>query len=67
MNGIESVWADLKRGYNGIYHHFTVKHMQRYVDEFSFRLSSEGNCMDRIGSLSDRTVGKRLTYKALIA
>jgi hypothetical protein len=34
-------------------------------------LSSEGNCkvhtMDRIGSLSDRTVGKRLTYKELIA
>jgi hypothetical protein len=70
-NGIESVWAVLKRGYYGIYHHFTVKHMQRYVDEFTFRLSSEGNCkvhtLDRIASLSDKTVGKRLTYKALIA
>jgi transposase-like protein len=68
-NGIESVWAVLKRGYYGIYHHFTVKHMQRYVDEFAFRLSSEGNCkvhtMARIGSLSDKTVGKRLTYKQL--
>src|SRR6185437_4634602 len=68
-NGIESVWAVLKRGYYGIYHHFTVKHMQRYVDEFTFRLSTEGNCkvhtMDRIGSLSDKTVGKRLTYKTL--
>lgn len=30
-NGIESVWAVLKRGHYGIYHHFTVKHMQRYV------------------------------------
>jgi transposase-like protein len=70
-NGIESVWAVLKRGYHGIYHHFTLKHMQRYVDEFSFRLSSQGNCkvhtMDRIGALSDQTVGVRLTYKALIA
>jgi transposase-like protein len=68
-NGIESVWAVIKRGYYGIYHHFTVKHMQRYVDEFTFRLSSEGNCkvhtMARIGALSDRTVGKRLTYKDL--
>ncbi|MGA9917517.1 MAG: IS1595 family transposase [Paraburkholderia sp.] len=67
-NGIESVWAVLKRGYYGIYHHFTVKHMQRYVDEFAFRLN-EGKCtihtMERIGSLSDKTVGKRLTYKAL--
>jgi transposase-like protein len=70
-NGIESVWAVLKRGYHGIYHHFSVKHMQRYVDEFSFRLSHQGNCkvhtMDRIGALSDKTVGVRLTYKALIA
>ncbi len=56
-NGIESVWAVLKRGYHGIYHHFTVKHMQRYVDEFSFRLN-DGNCkvhtMDRIDALTDR-------------
>jgi ISXO2-like transposase domain len=69
-NGIESVWAVLKRGYHGIYHHFTVKHMQRYVDEAAFRLN-EGNCkihtLDRIASLSDKTVGVRLTYKTLIA
>jgi len=68
-NGIESVWAVLQRGYHGIYHHFTVKHMQRYVDEFTFRLN-QGSCkvhtMERIGALSDRTVGKQLTYKALI-
>jgi hypothetical protein len=69
-NGIESVWAVLKRGYNGIYHHFTVQHMQRYVDEFTFRLSSQGNCkvhaMVRIGSLCDKTVGNRITYRELI-
>lgn len=67
-NGIESVWALLKRGYYGTYHHFTVKHMQRYVDEFSFRLN-EGNCkvhtMDRINALVDKTDGVRITYKAL--
>jgi transposase-like protein len=69
-NGIESVWAVLKRGYYGIYHHFTVKHMQRYVDEFAFRLN-EGNCkvhtMNRIDSLIAKTDGVRLTYKNLIA
>lgn len=69
-NGIESVWAVLKRGYYGVYHHFTVKHMQRYVDEFAYRLN-EGNCkihtMDRINSLVDKTDGVRITYKALTA
>jgi transposase-like protein len=69
-NGIESVWAVLKRGYYGIYHQFTVKHMQRYVDEFAFRLS-EGNCgvhtMQRIDALIAKTDGVRLTYKALTA
>jgi hypothetical protein len=32
-NGIESVWALLKRGYNGVFHHFSDKHIERYVDE----------------------------------
>jgi transposase-like protein len=69
-NSIESVWALLKRGYYGIYHHFSVKHMQRYVDEVAFRLN-EGNCnvhtMDRIDALITKTDGVRLTYKALTA
>lgn len=67
-NGIESVWALLKRGYYGTFHHFSTKHLQRYADEFSFRLN-EGNCkvesMKRIDALFDRAVGKRLTYKEL--
>nr|VFK58526.1 MAG: ISXO2-like transposase domain-containing protein [Candidatus Kentron sp. TUN] len=68
-NGIESVWAVLKRGYNGVYHHMSKKHLNRYVDEFSFRLN-DGNVkihtMDRIDSLFSNAIGKRLTYKDLI-
>ena len=31
-NSIESVWAVLKRGYKGVYHHWwSVKHMDRYL------------------------------------
>lgn len=41
-NGIESVWAVLKRGYNGVNHHWSKKRMRRYVNEFVFRLN-EGN------------------------
>ena len=69
-NGIESVWAEIKRGYYGTYHHFSKKHIDRYINEFTFRLN-EGNCwistMDRIRSLSQSSQGKRLTYKGLIA
>ena len=67
-NGIESVWAVLKRGYNGTFHHMSGKHLQRYVDEFSFRLN-DGNCqidtIDRMTSLAANIGGKRLTYKEL--
>ncbi len=69
-NGIESVWALLKRGYNGVYHNWSVKHCQRYVDEFSFRLN-EGSCdnhtMERIEALFGGAIGKRLTYSDLTA
>ena len=41
-NSIESVWAVLKRGVHGTFHHISKKHLQRYLNEFTFRLS-EGN------------------------
>ncbi len=68
-NGIESVFAVLKRGIVGVYHQVSPKHLERYVDEFSFRLN-EGNVknhtMTRLDSFIDGTAGKRLTYKGLI-
>lgn len=42
-NGIESFWAVLKRGIYGIFHNVSVKYMQRYVDEFCFRLNHRDN------------------------
>ena len=67
-NGIESVWAVLKRGFYGIFHHFTMRHTQFYVDEFVFRFN-EGNCkydtVDRLRALVNGVRGKRLTYAAL--
>ncbi len=67
-NSIESVWAVLKRGILGVYHHTSPKHLGRYVDEFTFRLN-EGNVkvhtLDRLDSFVDGVVGKRLTYAGL--
>jgi transposase-like protein len=69
-NGIESVWAVLKRGVNGVYHHVSVKHLGRYVDEFTFRLN-EGNVkrhtLERLDSFVSAVVGKRITYKQVTA
>jgi len=69
-NSIESVFAVLKRGLIGVYHHASPKHLGRYVDEFAFRFN-EGNVarhtLERLDSFVSRVAGKRLTYKALIA
>ena len=67
-NGIESVWAVLKRGFNGVYHQWSRKHTRAYVDEFTFRLN-EGNCEidteDRLASLFRSMVGKKITFEEL--
>ena len=67
-NGIESVWAILKRAHYGTHHHFSTKHTKRYVDECAFRLN-EGSVKNftigRLASMAKNSVGKRLTYKKL--
>ena len=67
-NGIESFWAMLKRAHKGVYHHFSVKHLQRYVDEFAGRHGvRELDTLDQMGIVASRMVGKRLSYRDLVA
>jgi transposase-like protein len=66
-NGIESFWSLLKRGYIGVYHYMSTKHLDRYINEFAFRHNTaQAGTMRFIDMTIDRMVGKRLTYKGLI-
>jgi len=69
-NSIESVWAVMKRGLHGVYHHASPKHLARYVDEFTFRLNDANvkrHTLDRLDSFITATSGRRITYARLTA
>ena len=66
-NGIESFWAMLKRGQDGVYHHFSVKHLDRYVTEFSGRHNARPlDTEEQLAKMAAGTVGKRLSYAQLV-
>jgi hypothetical protein len=36
-NGIENFWSVIKNEIRGVYHHISLKYLQRYVNEYSFK------------------------------
>ncbi len=66
-NTIESFWATIKRGYIGIYHHWSKKHLRRYIDEFCFRYNHKNkNIFFNMNVLLSQCSNLRLSYKELI-
>ena len=67
-NGIESFWSMLKRAYQGTFHHFSEKHLQRYVTEFAGRHNvREHDTIDQMRNVVSAMVGKRLMYCKLVS
>ncbi len=67
-NGIESFWALLKRAHKGVYHKFSIKHLQRYVTDFAGRHNVHAlDTLTQMQSIVTGMVGRRLTYKMLKA
>ena len=67
-NGIESFWSVLKRGYHGVYHRMSFKHLVRYVKEFEGRHNHRcEDTVDQMAGLARNMFGKRLRYRDLVA
>jgi transposase-like protein len=48
INALEGFWALVKRGIVGQYHHVTVRHLSKYLDEFSYRFDHRTADMDKL-------------------
>lgn len=67
-NGLENFWSLLKRCIRGTHVHVAPFHLDRYLDEetwrFNFRRLTDGQ---RFNAVMQGVVGKRITYRLLCA
>jgi hypothetical protein len=66
-NSIENAFSLLKRGIVGSWHHVSIKHLQRYLDEMSFRFSERENPRLFSDTLSELLNTDPITFKTLTA
>jgi hypothetical protein len=66
-NTVENVWSLFKRSIIGSYHQISVKHLDRYLDEFEFRFNNRENSFLFRDTLLRLLASTNLEYKNLIA
>lgn len=66
-NSVEGVWSLLKRSVVGSYHQLSAKHLQAYVDEFSWRFNNRHNEYLFRDTLMKLVGAQTLPYQDLIA
>ena len=64
-NTLENVWSLFKRSIVGSYHQISVKHMDRYLDEFEFRFNNRSNPYLFRDTLRRLLTAGNLEYKQL--
>ena len=68
VNGMESFWSMVRRGYTGVFHHISAEHLHRYINEFAGRHNIRDlDTIDMMESVAEGMTGHRLTYRALIS
>lgn len=65
---IENFWSQIKRGYVGIYHYMSPKHLSRYCDEFAVRYNlREVSNAERFMYVIKHSDSKKITYEQLVS
>ena len=67
-NNVESMWALLKRGLYGTWHHASRKHLGWYVNEVTFRLNEATvrvHTLQRLSAFVSRSFKHRISYEEL--
>lgn len=65
-NTVENFWSILKRGFIGIYHYWSKKHLQRYLNEFTHRYNNRDEENFDTVHKSIVNMNNRLTYRELV-
>ncbi len=64
-NTLENVWSLFKRSIVGSYHQLSMKHLDRYLDEFEFRFNNRHNPFLFRDTLLRLLASSNLEYKEL--